>query len=174
MKNWTFTHTLVAIISMLGTLFLLVHLYSPEGYLKDTLKTGTLRSSNLSGKLLIAKQGSPFKDSIVVQVVHRYSSHPVEITLLDITALKSIDPFNFDAIFLIYRWEARNPPEAIQAFVKQHVKLKSKIVVLTTSWNGLEKMEGLDAITGASIGSDVSMFSDNIIKELDRLLYVEN
>jgi len=48
------------------------------------------------------------------------------------------------------------------------------MVVLTTSWNGIEKMENIDAITGASIVADETIFSDKLIKKIYRLLKLKN
>lgn len=175
MKKLRFTQKLLLFIITLITLFLLVLLYYPQGHLTEVFNPGTSRPTDvLKGKLLIAKQGSPFKDSILAKVVHHYSAHPVEVTVMDIAALKRIDLSGFDALLIMYRWEAGNPPEVVQNFLNKNLDIKNKIVVLTTSWNGLEKIEGLDAITGASIVSDAPMFSDRIIKKVDSVLDAKN
>ncbi len=87
--------------------------------------------------------------------------------------MTNTDADDFDAILLIYRWEARAPPEPVQLFMEKNLRLKNKMVVMTTSWYGFEKVENTDAITGASIVENVPIFTDKIIKRLDPLLKTE-
>jgi len=146
---------------------------------KQANRMGTTASRDsqfpdLEGTLLIAKQDSPFKDSVIAKVLDRYKSVAVSVQVIDVVALKTMDVSGFDAILLVYRWEARNPPEIIASFIHQNLELKNKMVVLTTSWNGLEKMENIDAITGASIVADAPIFSDKLIKKIDHLLKLKN
>lgn len=133
-----------------------------------------VESTSVVRKLLIVTQGSPFKDSITAGVLDRYKSPRVVVEVIDVRDLAKTDAGDFDAILILHRWEANAPSESVQSFMDENQGLRNKIVMLTTSWNGLEKMENVDAITGASIVEDVPLFTAKIIKRLDRLLKYKN
>ena len=90
--------------------------------------------------------------------------------IVDYKVLSKIEVSDYNAILIIFRWEAGAPPEVIQVFMEQNSSANKNIVLLTTSWNGLEKMKHIDAITGASIVADVPIYTEKLIKKLDRLL----
>ena len=136
----------------------------------ENAKTSSINSPTLERKLLIATQSSPFKDLVTAEVVDRYESASVVVKVIDVTALKNEDLSEFDAILIIHRWEAGNPPDAVSSILNKNPDLKDRIVVMTTSWNGLEKMENIDAITGASVIEDAPIFSKKIMKRLNSLL----
>ncbi|QFZ53548.1 hypothetical protein FEZ18_01355 [Oceanihabitans sp. IOP_32] len=99
---------------------------------------------------------------------------PIIVEVVDIKALATKDATNYNAILILHRWEAGAPPEKVQSFINKNLRIKNKVVILTTSWNGLEKMRNVDAITGASTLEDVPIFTDKITKRLDRLLKYKN
>ncbi len=174
MKNLKFVKKLVLITAFLVCLFLtLLYWYKPN-YSFEVTHTNEIDFSNLDRKLLIATQSSPFKDSVTFIVSERYRSVSVVVEVIDVKALANKEAADFDAILLIYRWEAGAPPETVQSFIDKNSSLKNKMVELTTSWNGLEKMKNVDAITGASIIENVLVFTDKIIKRIDRLLKYKN
>lgn len=170
MKNLNFAQKLVLVTILLVCASLLFLFWYKQSYLMEGKDNFEITSQSLNQKLLIAKQSSPFKDSLVVGVLNRYKSAPVVVEVFDIKTLTNTDVADFDAIFLIHRWEANAPPDIVQSFMDKNLELKNKMVILTTSWNGLEKMENIDAITGASIMKNVPTSTDRVIKRLDRLL----
>lgn len=174
MKNLNFARKFVLITIILicaFVLFLFWYKQSPSEEVIDPLK---VESTSLVRKLLIVTQGSPFKDSITAGVLDRYKSPRVVVEVIDVRDLAKTDAGDFDAILILHRWEANAPSESVQSFMDENQGLRNKIVMLTTSWNGLEKMENVDAITGASIVEDVPLFTAKIIKRLDRLLKYKN
>ncbi|HLS29493.1 MAG TPA: hypothetical protein VK021_01410, partial [Flavobacteriaceae bacterium] len=68
------------------------------------------------------------------------------------------------------RWEANAPPYPIQLFMEENSTIENKTVVVTTSWSGLEKVENIDALTGASEEKDLPVFTKKIIQRLDGIL----
>lgn len=174
MKSLKTGQNLILIIALLIGLGLLLLYWYKQNYSVETTQTYVVNSPGLDRKLLIATQGSPFKDSITAVITNRYNSDSVVVEVIDVKALANTDVEYFDAILLIYRWEAGAPPETVQSFLNDNSRLKNKMVVLTTSWNGLEKVKDIDAITGASIVKDVPIFTQKIIKRLDRLLKLKN
>lgn len=126
--------------------------------------------SGLKGNLLIARDSSPFKDAVVTQVLTRYDSFPVTVKVIDTKVLANTNIVDYDAILIIHRWEAGAPSEQVQSFMDRNSEGNDKIVVMTTSWKGNEKMENINAITGASIEKDAPLIVDEIITKLDLLL----
>ena len=170
MKRLKFLQKIALIATLLiGVFFIIFYWYKHDASVEVT----TSYEGNfpkLDRKLLIATQGSPFKDSLTALISYRYKSFLTLVEVIDVKALANMDAADFDAILLIYRWEAGAPPETVQSFMEKNSSFKNKMVVMTTSWNGLEKMKNVDAITGASIVEDVPIFTNKIIKRIDRLL----
>ncbi|HLW32062.1 MAG TPA: hypothetical protein VKX40_07355 [Aequorivita sp.] len=147
-------------------LFLFLYEQSPFKKVDDPLE---VKSMNVVRKLLIATEASPFKDSINAQLLDHYKSSRVLVEIIDVRDLGNADAANYDAILILHRWEAGAPIDIVQSFMEKNLESNNKIVMLTTSWNGLEKMENIDAITGASIIKDVPNFTAKITKRLDGL-----
>ncbi len=165
----------LAVLAWLLTGVLLIFIiWYKQYYSKEDALTYEVKFPSFSQKLLIASQGSPFKDSIIAGVSDRYKSVPVVIDDIDVAALENTDLSDFDVILIMHRWEAGAPSETVQSFMDKHSGLQSKMVVLTTSWNGLERMKNIDAITGASVVEDAPIFTEMIIKRLDPLLEYKN
>lgn len=174
MKNLNFAQKLVLVTILLVCASLLFLFWYKQSYLMEGKDNFEITSQSLNQKLLIAKQSSPFKDSLVVGVLNRYKSALAVVEVIDIKALINTDVADFDVLLLIHRWEANAPPDIVQSFIDKNLESKNKMVILTTSWNGLEKMENVDAISGASIIKEVPVFTDQVIKRLDRLLKYKN
>jgi len=83
----------------------------------DVAEAYEVNSPNLKQKMLIATQGSKFKDSIVSEIIEQYKSDFIYIKVIDISTLANTNTSDFDAILLIHTWEIGKPPETIQAFM---------------------------------------------------------
>lgn len=174
MKNSNFAQKLVLVTILLVCASLLFLFWHKQSYLMEGKDNFEITSQSSNQKLLIAKQSSPFKDSLVVGVLNRYKSALAVVEVIDMKALINTDVADFDVLLLIHRWEANAPPDIVQSFIDKNLESKNKMVILTTSWNGLEKMENVDAISGASIIKEVPVFTDQVIKRLDSLLKYKN
>src|SRR5680860_1228716 len=119
-------------------------------------------------------QSSEFKDSVVAGIVDHYGSDAIFIKVIDVFALENVDPSDFDAVLIIHTWEIGKPPEPVQSFMDKNTDGRNKIVALTTSGEGSEKMENVDAITGESIIEDAPLVAEKIIARLNPLLATEN
>lgn len=170
MKTLNFVEKLLLSAILLICALLLFLFWYKQTVSVEVTDIHKVNSSSLVRKLLIAAPSSPFKDSITVGIVDRYHSSQLVVEVVDIRDLATIDAADFDAILIMHIWEAGAPAEIEQSFIAKNLELENKIVILTTSWNGLEKMENIDAITGASVVDDVPVFTAKIIKRLDRLL----
>ena len=170
MKRSNSVQKLIVVITLIIGLSLLLMYWYKQTYSVETAHNFEGYSSSLERKLLITTQNSPFKDSIIGLISAHYKNTTVDVELVDFKALGKKEIADYDAILIMYRWEAGAPPEVIQLFMEQNLSSKKKMVIMTTSWNGLEKMNNVDATTGASILAEVPIYTEKLIKKLDRLL----
>lgn len=151
-------------------LFLFFTVWYNYKYSMDKTEAFQVNSSNYNRKLIIATQGSGFKDAVTGAVVNHYKKDSIFIKIIDISALSEINPKDFSAILLIHTWEKWEPPIEVETFINNSTDYKSKIIVFTTSGRGSYKMEGVDAITGESKLENTPFFANQIIKRLNPLL----
>ena len=131
----------------------------------------TINAPDLERKVIIATQGSKFKDSITDGLVEHYGSDSVFIRIVDVSKLPGIRLDDYQAMVILHTWENWKPPVAVDSFVnqlKEHEK--EKMVVLSTSGQGDFKMENIDAITGESTLEDIPKHLEAIIRKVDPLL----
>ena len=131
----------------------------------------TVNAPDLNRKMVIATQGSTFKDSITEGILQHYQSDSIFIRIVDVSQLPKIDLADYQVMVVMHTWENWKPPVAVDSFMnrlKPHQM--EKLVVLTTSGQGDFKMEKVDAITGESIIEDVPKHITTIIQKVDPLL----
>ncbi len=132
-------------------------------------KTYVVNTKYKHKTLLIATQGSKFKDKVVKEIVDHFKEKKVYIKVIDVTKLPSIDEEDWDAIAILHVWEIWKPQPDAEKFINQ-VKDPSRLVVFVTSGDGIYKMENVDAITGASILSEASSKALQIEKRINAIL----
>ncbi|MCX7546888.1 hypothetical protein OS188_02865 [Xanthomarina sp. F1114] len=155
------------IITLLGLLSFVLYLslfYNPCGYSLFSKKTPDKYN------LLIANEGSHFKDSLVSLIIQHYNSKPVNIKVISLSSLSDAQPKNQDAILILHSWYTWKPPKEVEIFINNHYRCLNNILVFSTSYQGDLKIEELDAITGSSKMIDVKNYASKIIKKLSPLL----
>jgi len=120
-------------------------------------------------RVLIATQGSTFKDSLVAEIVGQLKPRNVYLNVVDISALSAVNDGDWNAIVIVHTWEMRKPPADVHAFVER-ARNSGKLVVLATSGGGSFKIEGIDAISTASVIDDVPARAAEIVRRVDALL----
>ena len=163
-------HKRIAMAILSGTVLLfLFMIWYKYTYSMDIAETYELNSPNLDDRLLIATQGSKFKNAITLGIVNRYKYDSVFIKVIDISALAEINPNEFDALVVIHTWENWKPPVMVASFIERTLDKKDKIIVMTTSGEGSYKMENVDAITGESILKEAPIVVEKIIEKVKPL-----
>tara|TARA_R110000868_G_scaffold11281_3_gene55183 strand:+ start:713 stop:1234 length:522 start_codon:yes stop_codon:yes gene_type:complete len=160
------------LVPVLGLFFVFLVWYKYE-YSMAPVAPYSLNAQKMATKLLIATQGSDFKSNLTQGVVDYYKSNSVSIDVIDVSTLSEIAPEDYDAILLIHTWEYGKPPESVQSFMDKNSDFKGKMVVMTTSGEGSEKMKNIDAISGESILKDSPVIVAKIIARLNPLLTTE-
>ena len=164
-----FKKLLYTLLGMLGV-FIVFTLWYTNKYAMEEVKAFEVNDTHFSKKLLIATQGSDFKNTITAGLVEYFKGDSVYIKVIDVSELEKIDPDAFDAIALIHTWENWKPPPSVRYFIDNNQNAKNKMVILTTSGEGSYKMDEVDALTGESIVEEAPAYFDKIIDRLKPLL----
>jgi len=120
-------------------------------------------------RVLIATQGSAFKDAVVQGVVDKLKPRPIYIQVMDVSGLGAVDERDWNVIVVLHTFELSRPQPDAAAFVAR-AKSSHKIVVLGTSAEGTFKIEGIDALTSASKLVDVPARVAEISARVDGVL----
>ena len=122
-------------------------------------------------KVLIATQGSAFKDSVVtgIGIIAHLKRQSTYVKVVDVTALPNVDEAEWNAIVVIHTWEMHKPQADAKKFIERAGDLH-KVIVMSTSGAGTFRMDGIDAISTASVMTDVPARIDKIDRRLDAIL----
>jgi hypothetical protein len=129
----------------------------------------TLNEPSSEQHLLIATQGSAFKDAVVTGITEQLQQRPIFIRVIDVTALSDVNDHEWDAIVVLHTIEYGKAPVPAQAFVNRAGDA-STVVVLSTSGAGDFRIEGIDAITSTSRMTDVSARVDELLGRIETVL----
>lgn len=160
---------LIIVLSVIISFFLFAAWYQYE-YSMDKVYPYQINSPENTHKLLIATQGSDFKDAITSNIINYYQDETIYIKVIDIDGLDDINPDHYSALVIMHTWESWKAPMAVEKFIRRIGESQQKIVVLTTFGSGTYKMKAVDALTGASKQESVDYYTDQIIEKLDLLL----
>ncbi|MDE3740288.1 hypothetical protein [Maribacter polysaccharolyticus] len=159
-----------ALVIFLGVFFLFAIWYKYE-YAMEMAEVYEINTPQLNKRLLIATQGSDFKNSVSKGVIDHYRTDSVYIKVIDVSSIMEVSFEDYDAILILHTWEYNQAPEAVTTFLENAGSFKNKTVILTTSGEGSETMEGVDALTGESRLEDAPKSIERILARLDPLLY---
>lgn len=120
--------------------------------------------------VLIATQGSAFKDAVVAGVVAALQSRPINVHVIDVSALREVRAEDWNAIIILHTWEFGRAQKDASSFADR-LRDKGKLIVVTTSGSGREKLPGIDAISAASVMDDTPARVAEITARLDALLH---
>lgn len=156
----------------LSTLVLFFVWYNLK-YAMDEVSTYEINSPKTEQKVLIATQGSEYKNALVDGIVDHLKTKEIFIRVTDISNLIEVDTADWNIIIILHTWEMWKAPEVVSQFIDEYYN-PDKVFVLTTSGAGDEKIQGVDAITGASIMEELPDHLDILIHLLDDHLSEES
>lgn len=119
--------------------------------------------------VLIATQGSEYKDALVSEVIEHYQNDSISFKVIDVTELGKINAENWRGLIVIHTWEKWNPQEDAAKFIHKNIA-SEKLVVVSTSGSGEERIDHVDAITGASVLTDVPFHKKQLIEKLNSII----
>lgn len=138
-------------------------------YSMDVIQPFEVNSPELSSRVLIASQGSEFKDEVVRELVAGLKSDSVYIRVIDVSQLSEINETEWSAIAILHTWENWKPQPDAKQFV-ENSKAPGKLVLLSTSGSGVDKMSGIDAISSASIKDQAPDLAHKMILRIKKIL----
>ncbi len=138
-------------------------------YSMDRVQAFEVNTPNLETKLLIATQGSDFKEAVLSKVIDHFKSRFIYIKVIDVHELAQEEIDEWKAICILHTWEIQKPPQVIADFFEQHPNIEH-VAVLTTAADGQSKMENVDAITGASVMEEVDARAQKLIERTEAIL----
>lgn len=121
-----------------------------------------INAPSAGNRLLIASQGSAFKTAMVDSLVDRIRDRPVFIKVIDVTALGGLNADEWDAVIVLHTWEKWEPQADAAAWIA-HAQDHSRILTIATSGSGEEHLDGVDAISSASVIATVPVVTEEVI-----------
>lgn len=167
MKRWM--KIIAWSVGSLLLLFFLFGLWYKQTYSMKTARSFHVNDASLPYHILIATQGSNFKDSVVQNVIAELRTQQAFIAVIDVAGLAEVKEEDWTAIVILHTWEYSKPPDAVDTFIRSIIN-KNKLIVLTTSGDGNFKFDGVDAISSASALSEIPSKSQEIIARVSRLI----
>jgi hypothetical protein len=167
----TLVKKIVVVFIIFGAISIIYLTWYYVQHSMEEAKPYEFNDKGLSQKVLIATQGSRFKDAIVQGIIDQLKPLPVYIKVLDVSQLTNVNESDWSAIVILHTWEYYEPQKEAKAFVDRVVS-KKKIVVLSTSGSGIEMMKGIDGITSASAMEEVQAKTDQIVLRIKALLTI--
>jgi hypothetical protein len=135
----------------------------------DKAESFEVNAPNLEPKVLIATQGSKFKNAVVAGVIEHLKQRPAYVKVIDVTQLAQVDAAAWTAVVILHTWQSWKPQADAKAFIERTGD-RHKLIVLSTSGSGEARIDGVDAIATASVMSDAPARAAEISKRVDVLL----
>ena len=126
-------------------------------------------NENASQNLLIAYQGSPYKNQAIDILKDHFSTSDIHIKGIDIEDLKEVNPENWTAVAVMHTWEIWKAPDEIVAFHDKYGDSQN-VIYFTTSMDGNYHLEGVDAITSASLIENIDEDTWKLIVRLEDII----
>lgn len=124
---------------------------------------------SLPRHVLIATQGSRFKDRLVAGLAAQVAARVAYVKVIDVAKLSGIREKDWHAIVIVHTWQYGRPPEVVSDFAAR-LAAPDEVIYVTTSGNGREKFPGVDAISSASMVDEVPALVMQIGAKIDALL----
>jgi len=149
MKKW-----LKIILWIIGTplaliiiLFIWYIIANKQGVI-DSYQVG---NPNAQYKILIASQGSKFKEKLVENCVNELKCDSIYLSIIDCTELNENHISGWDAYIVVHTMQIHKMPKEADAFLRK-VQDLSKVSLVSTSGAGDEHFKGVevDGISSAS------------------------
>lgn len=157
---------LVVLIVALFAVFWLI-------YKQGVVEPYALGNPNADTKVLIASQGSDFKNTLVDSLTSRLADESMYMKVIDVTGLGEVNENDWDAVVLIHTTENWRLQSDVKAYLDR-VHGLSKIIVVTTSGSGEWKSEDydVDVVTSASKTEELPGMVKHIVARLEQIMHV--
>jgi len=135
------------------------------------IKETTINNLNASHKIVIASNGSDFRDSIRERIIKKYSDN-CYIEVINLDKLQTVEYDRYDAILVmdaIIAWGGFNPE--MRNYIDSLNDKKKVVLFLSAGDEELKySYKGVDAISSASVVEEEDKVVKEIIGKIDMLL----
>lgn len=130
-----------------------------------------VNSPELEPKVLIATQGSTFKETLVSGIIEDLGKKQMYIKVIDVSALPEIEEEHWNTLILINTCQSSSLQPDVKDYLTQTQK-PDHLVLLTTSGSGSWKPETspVDSISSASKKGNVGPLVAEILKRVETIL----
>ncbi len=134
----------------------------------DRAESFNINDPSASARVLLATQGSKFKNEVIRRVTTDVQGLDVFVRVIDVFDLPTIKTDDWNAVIVLHTWEVGEPPAVVSAFEKSCPH--DKLFDITTSGDGHYQLAGVDGITSASAPYEVARVSGAISDRINRTL----
>nr|WP_297347000.1 hypothetical protein [uncultured Glaciecola sp.] len=138
-------------------------------YSMDFIPPYSVQPDNPKHKLLIATQGSEYKNAVVAGIIDALKNRQIDVRVVDVSTLSNINIDEWSAVVILHTWENWQPQKDAMLFIERNPDLKN-IVVLTTSGQGDLKMESVDAVTSASAIANIEKDTAEMVLRINSVI----
>lgn len=139
-------------------------------YSMDTVIPFEVKDPSLETKVLIASQGSRFKDSLVQGILRHYQKDAIHFKVIDVYTMFTVDIDKWDALVIINSWEYGSPPGNVKRFIKNHPDQLDKLIILSTVGSSNIALKDIDVISGESIIEKRSYYTGILVERLNKII----
>jgi len=140
-------------------------------YSMDAVIPFEVNSPKNDTKVLVASQGSPFKDSLVQGIIRHYDKDTIYFKVIDVYTLFTVNINKWDALVIINSWEYGSPPRNVKQFIKDHPNGLDKLIILSTVGSSHITLKDVDVISGESIIEKTPQYTDIVVNRLNQIIH---
>lgn len=156
-----------AVIIILIALFAVFLLINRQGVVEG-YDAGTVGATD---RLLIASQGSKFKNALVESVIAELTEDSLYIRVIDVTALGDVLEKEWDAVLIMHTTEQWKLQPEVEEYLGRVQNLE-KVILVTTSGSGEWKSDeyDVDILTSASKSDELPALTERITEKIRSIL----
>ncbi len=160
-----------SIVALFIIIFAVYLLLNRQG----VIESSEVGSPDFEQKVLIASQGSNFKNALVESLTLHLKKKSVYIKVIDVTTLHEVNEEEWDAMVIIHTTEKGGLQPDVKKY-NDRAKDLDKVVFITTSGSGKWKTRDydIDVITSASSNDELNSLPAEILARLDLILGQNN
>ncbi|AIS62004.1 hypothetical protein [Listeria ivanovii] len=121
-----------------------------------------INESATGNHVLLATQGSDFKDSVIDQIKQDMAKENVHISIMDTTKLDKVNADDYDKIVLFTTVQSDDIPENVTTFMNDNKDKGIHIAVTADSGRWDKQPKDVDAISEASKSENKQDFVDDL------------
>jgi hypothetical protein len=161
------------VLIVLGSLLILMFIFSVIYWMinrQGVAESFEVGSVDMNKKVLIASQGSEYKNLMVDTLTSRLKGKDIYISVIDISKLNEINQEDWDAQIIIHTTESWKLPDPVKEYLDK-IENTDEVTLLITSGSGEWKPEAcqVDILTSASKVTDIPVLANSIEGKINSL-----